>query len=83
VTTNISIEIEPGGKTAFAESYVTVFQAAPGFPLQVIFVGSYIDRFHKIEGFWWFKSRLVDPHLVGDVSKHSATGNLPPTHTAL
>jgi hypothetical protein len=81
VTTNIAIRVAAGGTTAAAESYVTVYQGAPNFPLQVIFIGSYIDEFHKIAGLWWFKSRRVEAHLVGDLSRHSATGNLPPTHT--
>jgi hypothetical protein len=77
VITNIHIEID--GATASAESYVTIYQAAPSFPLQVIFVGSYIDQFHKIDDQWWFKNRRAEAHLVGDLSKHGVD-HLPPTH---
>jgi 3-phenylpropionate/cinnamic acid dioxygenase small subunit len=80
VTTNLNIEIDAGGLTASADSYVTVFQAAPNFPLQVICVASYFDKFHKIDGQWWFKSRLVETHLLGDVSKHANNSVLDPTH---
>jgi hypothetical protein len=80
VTTNVCIDVDPGGMTASAVSYVTVFQAAPSFPLQAIFVGSYHDKFHKIDGKWWFKSRQVEPFLVGELSKHANPPYLPPTH---
>jgi hypothetical protein len=80
VTSNVCIDVDPGGTTASAVSYVTVFQAAPNFPLQSIFVGSYIDKFHKIDGKWWFKSRNVEPHLVGELGKHANPPYLPPTH---
>jgi hypothetical protein len=79
VTTNVCIDVDPGATTASAISYVTVFQAAPNLPLQAIFVGSYIDKFHKIDGKWWFKSRKVEPHLVGDLSYHANPPYLPPT----
>ena len=79
VITNIRIDVDPGGTTASADCYVTVYQAAPNFPLQVILVASYIDKFHKIDGQWWFKSRKAEAHLVGDLSKH-AVEFIPPTH---
>ena len=81
VITNIRIDVDAGAVTASAESYVTVYQAAPNFPLQVILVASYIDTFHKIDGRWWFKNRRAEAHLVGDLSKH-AHEYIPATHTA-
>ncbi len=81
VITNISIQIEASGTTASGQSYVTIYQATPSFPLQVIFVGSYIDQFHKVDGAWWFKNRRAEAHLVGDLRKHAVT-YLPPTHKA-
>jgi 3-phenylpropionate/cinnamic acid dioxygenase small subunit len=81
VITNIHIEVDDGGLTASGACYVTIFQAAPDFPLQVVFVGSYIDTFQKIDGRWWFKTRRAVPHLVGDLSKHGREF-IPPTHKA-
>lgn len=78
VITNIEINIAPDGQSANASSYVTIYQATDDFPLQVIFVGSYLDEFHKVDGEWWFKTRKAVAHLVGNLSRH-AYEFLPPT----
>ncbi|MFI7386616.1 nuclear transport factor 2 family protein [Streptomyces sp. NPDC049813] len=70
VTTNIAIDVDEPADTATARSYVTVFQAAPGFPLQPVAAGRYRDRFARRDGQWRFAERQVDIHLVGDVSHH-------------
>jgi 3-phenylpropionate/cinnamic acid dioxygenase small subunit len=79
VVTNVGIDIDEAGRTASAESYVTIYQATDDFPLQVIFVGSYLDRFHVVDGAWWFLERRAVPHLVGDLSRH-AHEYIPPTY---
>ena len=71
VTNNLFIEVADDGRNAIARSYVTIYQSAPGFPLQVIFVGQYIDKLHKIDRRWWFRERVAVPHLVGDLSYHA------------
>lgn len=71
VTTNIEIHVDPAAATATSRSYVTIYQATPTFPLQVIFVGQYLDDFVKIDGTWWFAHRVAVPHLVGDLSAHA------------
>jgi 3-phenylpropionate/cinnamic acid dioxygenase small subunit len=71
VTTNIEIDVADDGLSATGRSYVTIYQAVPDFPLQVIFVGGYIDEFAKIDGKWRFAQRQAVPYLVGDLSHHA------------
>lgn len=78
VISNIEIDIDPAGLVATARSYVTVYQALSGFPLQVIWVGGYRDRFEKADGVWQFAERRGVPFLVGDHSRH-VRAPLPPT----
>lgn len=80
VVTNIEIHVDDEARTATGGSYVTIYQATPDFPLQAIFVGSYLDRFHEVDGRWWFTERRAVAHLVGDLSRH-AREYLPPTST--
>lgn len=79
VITNIRIDIADDRQTAEGECYVVIFNAAPGFPLQAIFVGTYHAKFHKIDGKWWFREYIAEPHLRGDMSHHSKLGGVPPT----
>jgi hypothetical protein len=73
VMSNAQIEVDPAGKRATAQCYVTVFQAVPpDFPLQPIFAGHYHDAFEKIDGIWAFTERRISPDLVGDLSRHRA-----------
>lgn len=70
-TTNIAVEVDEEAGTAAARSYVTVFQAPPGLPLQPIAAGRYKDRFERSgDGRWRFAERRVRIRLVGDVSGH-------------
>lgn len=71
VTTNVIVEVEPGGDRAAARSYYTVLQQVEGGPLQPVVAGRYHDRFERVDGAWRFAERdytLVD--LVGDLSRH-------------
>ncbi|WNE99865.1 nuclear transport factor 2 family protein [Streptomyces luomodiensis] len=70
VTSNIAVEVDEEAGTAAADSYVTVFQAAPGLPLQPIAAGRYRDRFVRDDGRWRFLERRVHLHLTGDLSHH-------------
>jgi ketosteroid isomerase-like protein len=70
VTTNVIVEVDPGGETASARSYFTVFQARPELPLQPIIAGRYHDRFARRGGRWRFADRLVLMDLVGDLRLH-------------
>ena len=74
VTTNVQIEVDEGGETASARSYVTVFQALPEHPLQPIVAGRYRDRFVCEAGEWRFADRRFTTDLVGDVSRHLRGG---------
>jgi hypothetical protein len=70
VTTNSIIEVEDGAATASARSYYTVFQQVEGFPLQPIIAGRYHDTFRRIDGRWWFDTRIMRVDLVGDLGRH-------------
>lgn len=71
VMSNVRIDVDAGGQTATAISYITVFQAVPPeFPLQPIFLGRYDDRFEKIDGEWCFRARDISPDLPGDLGHH-------------
>ncbi|MEW2544657.1 nuclear transport factor 2 family protein [Streptomyces sp. NPDC047002] len=70
VTTNSVIEQGEGPDEATARSYVTVFQALPGLPLQPVAAGRYRDRFTRAGGVWRFAERRFAIRLVGDTSRH-------------
>jgi hypothetical protein len=70
VATNFIIGAGEREGTATARSYVTIFQAVPGLPLQPIAAGRYRDRFECRDGRWRFAERRADIHLIGDVSRH-------------
>jgi 3-phenylpropionate/cinnamic acid dioxygenase small subunit len=70
VTTNALIEVEPGGARASSRSDFTVFQQVGDGPLQPIVCGRYADTFQRIDGRWWFDTRLMQVDLVGDLSRH-------------
>jgi 3-phenylpropionate/cinnamic acid dioxygenase small subunit len=71
VVTNPIIEIDENGGKAAVRSYYTVYQAAEGFPLQLIASGRYHDEFERVGGVWRFSYRdysMLD--LMGDMSFH-------------
>ena len=79
VTTNIRVQID--GDQAIARSYVTLMQAAPGFPLQVVSCGVYRDRFRRSATGWRFSERISEARLVGDLSRRLAADALPSLST--
>lgn len=74
VVTNLRIELEDHGTVARANSYVTVFQSLPDFPLQAVMTGRYADRFSRdgTGGWRWVERRMHVDH-VGDTSRHTNT----------
>lgn len=69
LTTNTIIDFD-GVDAATARSAYTVFMAADDHPLQPMICGRYHDRFHVVDGAWWFASRHMTVSLVGDLSRH-------------
>lgn len=69
-TTNVHIHVDEEAGTARAGAYYCVTQSAPGLPLQVIVTGRYRDTFHRIDGAWWFDTRIMFIDQVGDTSQH-------------
>ncbi len=70
VTTNAIIEIDDAARTGSARSYYTVFQRTENLALQPIVCGRYHDTFHRVDGRWWFDTRVLLVDLVGDLSQH-------------
>ena len=70
MTTNSIIEVDEGANTASARSYYTVFQRVDEMPLQPIISGRYRDTFQRIDGRWWFDTRIMIVDLVGDLGRH-------------
>jgi 3-phenylpropionate/cinnamic acid dioxygenase small subunit len=69
-TSNVQLWINEDAGTASSRSYYCVTQATPDLPLQVIVTGHYKDTFHRLDGVWWFDSRIMFVDQVGDVSQH-------------
>ncbi len=70
VTTNAIIEADDDAGTGSARSYYTVFQQLDDFPLQPIITGRYHDTFQRIDGQWWFDTRIMLVDQLGDLSRH-------------
>jgi hypothetical protein len=68
--TNVTVTVDGDGTHASSRSYFTVFQAVDGFELRPVIAGSYADRFEKVGGAWRFTERIIDPTLIGDLSRH-------------
>lgn len=71
---NVLIDVN-SATSASAVSYFTVHQELPGFPLQPIVTGRYVDTFEFHDGAWRYASREVQPQLFGDLSRHVAVPN--------
>ena len=70
VTSNAIIEVAEDERSAAARSCYTVFQRLDDFPLQPIISGRYRDTFRRVDGRWWFDTRVMIVDLVGDLSRH-------------
>ena len=69
VTTNLIIGPD-GPDSARTQSYILVYQDAPGCPLQPIVGGRYADRFVKSDGIWRFAERRMEIDMFGNLSAH-------------
>lgn len=69
-TTNVILRVDEDGGTASGSAYYCVTQATPDLPLQVIVTGRYRDTFHRIDGAWWFDTRIMFVDQIGDTSHH-------------
>ena len=70
LTTNAIIEVDAGADHASARSYFTVVQQTEVLPLQPIISGRYHDTFQRIQGVWWFDTRIMLVDLVGNLKEH-------------
>jgi ketosteroid isomerase-like protein len=70
ITTNVAVEVADDGATAYSNAYYCVMQATDALPLQPIITGRYRDTFHKIDGEWWFDTRIMFVNQMGDLSHH-------------
>ncbi|WP_422745781.1 nuclear transport factor 2 family protein [Mycobacterium sp. WMMD1722] len=69
-TTNVRLEVNESAGTASGNAYYCVTQATPELPLQVIVTGHYRDTFHRLDGAWWFDTRIMFVDQIGDTSHH-------------
>jgi hypothetical protein len=67
--TNTTITFDADNAAA-SRSYFCVLQSRPGFPLQPILAGAYVDQFARVDGAWRFAARFVDPRHTGDLTEH-------------
>jgi 3-phenylpropionate/cinnamic acid dioxygenase small subunit len=70
LTTNVALRVDEHAGTAQGSAYYCVTQATPELPLQVIVTGRYRDTFHRVDGTWWFDTRIMYVDQVGDTSQH-------------
>ena len=45
-------------------------QQTESLPLQAIIAGHYHDSFQRIDGKWWFDTRIMFVDQMGDLSHH-------------
>lgn len=82
LTANLSVEISPEGDRAGAHSYVMVFQALEGFPLQPVLGAHYTDQLVRDVDGWRFDRRVLTYDLLGDLSRHFTKPVPPPRRDA-
>jgi hypothetical protein len=70
MTTNVLVDVKPGGERASAQSCAVVFQALEDFPLQPIIGVRYLDTFVRVGDGWRFEQRKIENWLSGDLSRH-------------
>jgi ketosteroid isomerase-like protein len=73
LVSNVVVQVDDDRVHATASSSVTVLQARPDFPLQVIATSRHHDSFDKVDGQWRFVERRDATDLVGDMSRHTKT----------
>jgi len=83
VMSNIIVRVGEDRTTATARSHVTVFQATPDLPLQVIVTGQYNDVFARDESGWYFVERTAGGGgLTGNLTQHLRLEASPTRETA-
>lgn len=70
VTTNAIIEVDEDAGTATSRSTYVVLQATDQLPLQPVITGRYRDTFRRLDGTWWFDTRVMHVDQTGDLSHH-------------
>ena len=69
-TTNVIVDVDDAAGTARGSAYYCVTQSTPELPLQIVVTGRYRDTFHRVDGNWWFDTRVMFVDQVGDTSHH-------------
>jgi 3-phenylpropionate/cinnamic acid dioxygenase small subunit len=70
LTSNAIVEVDEYAGTASARTSYAVTQATDDLPLQLIVTGHYEDTFHRVDGEWWFDTRVMFIDQTGDLSHH-------------
>ena len=68
VTTNA--QVWSTARPAVPAATTRCFQATADLPLQPIITGRYHDTFHRLDGQWWFDTRVMLVDQLGDLSHH-------------
>jgi SnoaL-like domain len=69
--TNLTVNVDPGGSTAYSHCYWTVLQnVEPLRTIEIILSGQYADTFEKVGGTWRFTDRLIKVDFTGNSSAH-------------
>ena len=69
-TTNVRLYVDDDAGAAHGSANYCVTQATSELPLQIIVTGHYRDTFQRIDGQWWFDTRIMFVDQVGDTSHH-------------
>lgn len=69
-TTNVQLYVDDDAGAARGSANYCVTQATSELPLQIIVTGHYRDTFQRIDGQWWFDTRIMFVDQVGDTSHH-------------
>ncbi|MEW2521643.1 nuclear transport factor 2 family protein [Actinacidiphila alni] len=59
---------------AYGTCAIEVTQRFPGEPARLVTRNTYADRFRRLDGRWWFASRVITRRRPGDDSRHRRHG---------
>jgi hypothetical protein len=57
LVTNVRIDLAADARSATATSFLTTLEGTLGASAVIYRIARYHDRFHRIDGRWWFQSR--------------------------
>ena len=76
VVTNVVIDVDAGGASGTARSYIQVLHMPPHGVITTVVAGTYFDTVRLVDGVWRFAERRMHIELTGDLSTHLQPGFL-------